>query len=178
MGSDARQVNTSTQSVAPPDFLGGQIEDATSAARNAFQGAEGFNTTAGRNLQGQTLRGDFLLPDTNPFLQGAFDRGANSIQNRLDTQFAGSGRNIGASLPAAKEGLSDLATGIFGGNFQAERDRQQNALFAGDQFNPLDTFIKRLGGLGQIAGKDITGQDSTADKKGSFDKFLDIFSIF
>jgi hypothetical protein len=131
-------------------------------------------------LVSQTLQGDFLLPDTNPFLQGTFDRAADAVQNRLETQFAGSGRNIGASAPAARDQLSGLANQIFGGNFQAERDRQIQSLFAGQQFNPLDVFIRRLSQIAPGAGRDVrtTSSGETEEKASPLDRALDILDIF
>lgn len=61
---------------------------------------------------------------TNPYLDATFNRAADQVQNRLETQFAGAGRNVGASLPLNREMLSDLATGIYGGAYENERGRQ------------------------------------------------------
>ena len=155
-----------------PQFIEPALANATYSASNIFNGGpESYVSSQGRDLVGQTLRGDFLLPGTNPYLQGAFDRGANAIQNRLDTQFAGAGRNIGASIPAAKQGLSDLATGIFGGNYQAERDRQTQALGYSQQYDPLNQFINRLQGLAPLSGRS-TEQYGNVEKKGSLLDYL------
>ena len=80
-----------------------------------------------QGLTSQTLAGDFLSPDTNPFLQSTFNRAADLTRGRLDTEFSGAGRNLGASIPARSEELQTLASNIFGGNFQQERDRQAQA---------------------------------------------------
>ena len=60
----------------------------------------------------------------NPYLDAAFNRAADSVQNRLQSGFAGAGRNIEAARPVAAQELNDLATGIYGGAYDAERNRQ------------------------------------------------------
>lgn len=59
----------------------------------------------------------------NPYLDATFNKAADSVQNRLETQFAGSGRNVSASMPANTDMLDDLATRIYGGAYESERDR-------------------------------------------------------
>jgi len=154
--------------VRAPGYLDNSLQGATNAANMAFGGNEDPNTVAGRNLVGQTLRGDFLSPDSNPFIQQTFDRGADAIQSRLDSQFAGAGRNIGASKAPATAELSDFASSLFGGNFENERNRQVQSLGFSEDFNPIDMFIKRLQGIAPSAGQDINNQfSSEVEKKAS-----------
>ena len=183
--SNGPEVNTSTNStstVAPPSFVQQPLVNAANAADRAFNlGDESFNTTAGRNLVGQQIRGDFLLPDSNPFLQETFDRGADAIQQRLDSQFSGAGRNIGASIAPAKADLSQFATSLFGGNFANERAIQQNSLNQVGQFNPIDQLISRINQIAPSAGRTTTGQNfgNTEESPGAFGVIGDVLgSIF
>lgn len=73
----------------------------------------------------RTARGDFL--NSNPFLDQTFNRAAGAVNKSLDTVLARSGRDLTANLGERERQLSDLATGIYGGNFQAERGRQLQA---------------------------------------------------
>ena len=123
---------------------------------------------AANDLTQQTLQGNFLSPDSNPYLQQTFNRAADLTRGRLATEFAGSGRDISASRPARSEELQSLASNIYGGNFQAERDRQQGAVGqAGGLQNadfqniqamidagsfPLDQQINRFSGILPGAG--------------------------
>jgi len=182
---------TSTTTTEPPSFLTGPLRTAAQQAQGSLQGL--FNTGQGTTQTGQglealfqrgqagspllnqaqqttqqTLAGDFLSPDTNPFLQSTFNRAADLTRGRLDTEFSGAGRNLGAAQPARSEELQTLASNIFGGNFQQERDRQiaaagQAAPLAGADFQniqaqidagsfPLDQFINRISGLIPGAG--------------------------
>tara|TARA_R100001594_G_scaffold32710_2_gene60789 strand:- start:6259 stop:7068 length:810 start_codon:yes stop_codon:yes gene_type:complete len=80
---------------------------------------------ANQQLAEQTLRGDFLTPDSNPYLQAYYDRAAESIQPNIASMFGAGGRTgSGAQAMALGRGLADAATGIFGGAYGDERTRQ------------------------------------------------------
>jgi hypothetical protein len=64
---------------------------------------------------------------SNPALDAMFNKAADSTQTRLATEFAGGGRNIGASQPARAEELENLATNIYGGAYENERNRELEA---------------------------------------------------
>ena len=172
--------NTYSQTRAP-GFLQSPLQNAALASNAAFgQGIEGFNQTAGRNLIGQQLRGDFLMPESNPFLQGTFNRAADLTRGRLDTEFAGSGRNLGASQPARSEELQTLASNIFGGNFARERGLQQGALSQVSQFDPINQLIQRIGLLAPAAGRDVSTQSSgqTEEHAAPLDRALAAIGAF
>lgn len=61
---------------------------------------------------------------SNPALDAMFNKAASSTQGRLQSEFAGGGRNLDAAQPARAEELGNLATGIYGGAYESERDRQ------------------------------------------------------
>lgn len=63
----------------------------------------------------------------NPYLDATFNKAADSVQQRLGTQFAGSGRNIEASRAVNADELNNLATGIYGGAYENERSRGQHS---------------------------------------------------
>ena len=196
MSSGPKNV-TSTTSTEVPEFLRGPLQNATQhsggelqALFNQGQGGASGKTAEGtqalfdrgqqgsplindaKNLTGQTIRGDFLSPDSNPFLEGTFNRAADLTRGRLDSEFSGAGRNLGAAAPARSDELQTLASNIYGGNFQAERDRQQQAVgqsqpLAQDDFRniqamidagsfPVDQFIDRLSALIPGAGGTTT----------------------
>jgi hypothetical protein len=60
----------------------------------------------------------------NPYLDATFNRAADQVQNRIQSGFAGSGRNIEAGRGLAAQEMNDLATNIYGGDYQNERNRQ------------------------------------------------------
>lgn len=59
----------------------------------------------------------------NPYLDATFDAAASRTRTALDSQFAGSGRNLAAQMPARSDQLNDLATQIYGGAYENERNR-------------------------------------------------------
>jgi hypothetical protein len=65
---------------------------------------------------------------SNPYLDAQFNRAADSVQNRIQSGFAGSGRNIEAGRPVAAQEMNDLATGIYGGAYENERNRMAQDL--------------------------------------------------
>ena len=161
MGGGSDNV-TSTTNTEPPAFLQGPLKKVTA------ESVQGFNNTAGgpgaglipgaQNLIGQTIQGDFLSPDSNPFLQQTFNRAADLTRGRLDSEFSGAGRNLGASQPARSQELQDLAGNIFGGNFQQERDRQVTATGQAPGFDPLNMLVDRLSAIIPGAGGTTTSQ--------------------
>lgn len=64
----------------------------------------------------------------NPQLDATFNRAARQSRGVLESEFARAGRNIGAAAPARADMLTDLATGIYGGAYENDRNRQQNSL--------------------------------------------------
>ncbi len=126
-------------------------------------------TTAADSLATQTLNGGFL--GSNPHLDATFNRAALQTQNQLASQFAGSGRNIAASEGLRSQQLNDLATGIYGGAYDAERNRQQQVLgmspqLAGAGYADYD----RLLGVG--AQREGLSQEQLDAPGRSLDQFL------
>lgn len=101
------------------------------------------------------LAGNYL--NSNPWLDATFNHAAGAVTNQVQSAFGMAGRNPRGTDAAgyAREGYNDLATQIYGGNYQAERDRQQQMVTQAGQLgsytNPgagLDDYIARLRNLG------------------------------
>jgi hypothetical protein len=106
------------------NILGG---GGVSGASNPFLNAQNRGATGNTlSTAGSIIGGQGLDPNTNPYLQQTFNRAADLTRGRLASEFAGSGRDLGASQPARSEELQTLASNIFGGNYQQERNRQAN----------------------------------------------------
>lgn len=171
MSSGPRNVTTTSNSnaqITPGNA--GRVNFASDEAFRRFFDNQNFNTTGSdltdqaTGLLGRTIGGEFLDPSTNPNLQNTFNRAADLTRTRLSSEFAGSGRNIGASLPARSDELQTLASNIFGNNFENERQRQNSAITTAGGFNPitnpLDQLITRLNTLSPNTGKTITESGS------------------
>jgi len=153
--SGPSQQTTTTEASVPTQLLPG-FNPALSATTGQFNSAgggsqENFNQPLGRNLIGRTLSGQFLDPSNNPGLQGVLDRGGDFIQNRLNTDFARSGRDLEAATPAAADALGTFTSDVLFNNFNAERARQQGALGNVGSFDPLTQFLDRFGALSNVA---------------------------
>lgn len=83
-----------------------------------------------------TLRGDYLDPSSNPWLKSTFTQAADLTNARINSIFEGANR-YGSGQQAGAIGTADsmLASNIFGGNYQAERARQNAAIGGVPQFN-------------------------------------------
>jgi hypothetical protein len=93
-------------------------------SRFAGSGATG----TAQDMLMKSARGDFLSPETNPWLKGTFDQGMQGVQGAVTNAMAASGRyGSGAMAGAIGSGATNLANDIYGGNYQQERTRQQQA---------------------------------------------------
>lgn len=129
--------------VAP---FSGDTQAAMGQVRDLAGGSTGITANA-NTLANATLNGDYL--NNNPYLDQTFNRAAMQTQGQLASQFAGSGRNVGASEGLRSQQLNDLATGIYGGAYDAERNRQQQVLGMSPQLEQANyTGSNALLGIG------------------------------
>lgn len=99
----------------------------TMTAQRAQAGSPVMN--AAQQNVASTLRGDYLRPESNPYLDATFQRGLEQVRGALSPNFGhmqAFGGHSGYNEALAR-GASDLATGIYGGNYQQERGRQMQA---------------------------------------------------
>ena len=105
-----------------------------------------------QDLTSRTIGGDFLSPGSNPYLDQTFQRGADAITQRLNTNFARSGRDLAAARPVAADELGTFASQLYGDNLRFERGNQIGAARDALDFDPLNLFINRLAGIIPGAG--------------------------
>lgn len=133
--------------VAPTNF--GQAGGYQSLVDYSTGGKPDLLLNSGEEIGLKTIRGDFLNPNSNPWLRGTYSNAADSVSRAFsntvapttDALFASAGRfGGGARFNAQRENalglgetLNKLATDIYGGNYQIERDRQNNAATGGIQ---------------------------------------------
>ena len=105
-----------------PASLVPQYSPFTQQAINTMgQGIPGYSNLT--NLTNQTLQGDFL--NSNPYLDQTYQHGANQIKSNISTMFGPNRFGSGAMANATASALENLSNDIYGGNYQAERGRQQ-----------------------------------------------------
>lgn len=89
---------------------------------------------------------------SNPFLDATYDQAAGKVRSSLDSQFEGAGRyGSGGHQNAVGGALGDLATSLYGGQYNADQNR---ALQAGSVIGQLNQNERQqqLAGLGILPG--------------------------
>lgn len=167
---------TTTTTNAPPAYIAPYLSQAAGAAADQYgkgayvsplqQAAVGYGTNV--------LNGSYL--NSNPYLDATFNRAAGAVTNQVQSNFGTAGRNVRGPDAAgtaqygaagAGGGYDDLANLIYGGNYQAERNRQQQILpmtndlgRIGNPSTALDDYIARLrnisGGYGSTTSSTPT----------------------
>jgi hypothetical protein len=93
--------------------------------------------------------GQYMNPETNPYLQQSYKLGLQGIQNNVDSQFGAAGRNVLAGAPIQADQASNLATQLYGGAYNTNLAAMQNAQgLASGNYN---TGIGQLANAAQIA---------------------------
>lgn len=180
--------STSTTTNAPPAYLQPSLQNAATQATNLYNQGPSLTAdqqSANQLIRTQALNGSPLINNAsnyvntslnggfmgqNPYLDSTFNRAAGAVTNQVQSNFATSGRNPRGIDAAgfAQQGYNDLASQIYGGAYDADRNRQQASLAyaqplanqtyadaaqlqqVGQQMSPannLDDYIARLSGL-------------------------------
>jgi hypothetical protein len=140
----------------PAYYPGQQVAPFSSMQEQALSGAQNLATqgspltSAAQQQDTNIVNGQYMNPATNPYLQQTFNYAANAVQNKLGSEFAGSGRNPEASVAAQSDQMNQLANQIYGGNYQFGAQQQAQAI---SQANPLAnqnwTNLAQLDSYGQ-----------------------------
>lgn len=93
--------------------------------QRALAGSPTLN--AANNQITSTLQGNYLSPDSNPYLKQNVDRALGDVQTRVNSQF--NNPNFGGSphQELLTRNLSDTASQMYGQNYSQERQNQLNA---------------------------------------------------
>ncbi len=145
------------------------LQQAYGASAGQFaQGQQ--NIGAASQMTNATLRGDYLGPESNPWLQRTADIGTRNITrgfynatNALGSRMASAGRTGSGAHAYGSQiqqenlatGLGDFSARLYGGNYEAERNRQMGA--AGQAAANTQAGWQNVGGLGQ-AGERMQAQ--------------------
>jgi hypothetical protein len=107
-----------------------------------------------------TISGMYLDPSTNKWLEEYFKLGAERVKGAVSPSFGhmqAFGSHSGYN-EALSRGLGDFATGLYGGAYNKERDRQSAATAAAPNFltqqstaafAPYQQYLQTLGSLGK-----------------------------
>jgi hypothetical protein len=114
-------------------------------------------TSSASGYANDVLQGKYM-GQNNDYLNQTFNTAADQVQNRLQSGFSQSGRNISAARPVAAQEYNNLATNIYGGAYENERNRQQQILpmsgqLAQNEYADADRLLG-VGGLNEdLAGR-------------------------
>lgn len=130
----------------PMQFFQGQTYAPLSAETQAAQDMQANRAMAGSPLvtasQDQltaTMRGDYLDPAKNPYLNAGSELIRARVQPGIDARFSGSGRSGSAlAARAAGEGVSDAMAGQAMQNYLAERQNQVKGMMYAPQLAQQD----------------------------------------
>lgn len=97
------------------DFSGGGFNPLTARGRQTWESDPGY-----RQLT-DTTSGQYL--NNNPYLDATYDMASRRVRGDINSMFSG---NVGSGINQEVMGrtLGDIATGIYGGDYQQERGRQ------------------------------------------------------
>lgn len=120
------------------------MDQIRNTATNGTGIVQNANQYANQTLNGDTLNANPFLngaaqsgnalnnmaqgSGSNPYLDQTFNNAAMATQNQLSSQFSAAGRDPQAAEGLRSQQLNGLATSIYGGAYDADRNRQLSAL--------------------------------------------------
>lgn len=108
-------------------------------------------TMAGEGYLSDVIGGDYL--NSNPYLDAMYNKAAGKVGANVAGYFSGKGRyGSGAHQGVLQEGLNNLATDIYGGNYNAERARQQSAAMGSADFGTASILQPFTRGKALLSG--------------------------
>jgi len=123
------------------------------ATQRALLGSVGLKDA--QNQAAATARGDYLSPDSNPWLNQVAQRQAGMVGGQFDNSAVSAGRYGSGAWSLGKEGaLNDAMTSLYGGAYEGERARQLQASSMIPQLGQADYYD-----IGQLAA---VGEDKQA----------------
>ena len=119
-------------------------------------------TAAAQQQLQNTASGQYLSPESNPFLKDNFNLGANRLQSQLNSRFNSSGNiNSSAAQGESANAYNQLAAQMYGGAYNNARDNQiQSAMFAPQMAAQDYADAGQMGNVGRAlesqAGQNLT----------------------
>jgi hypothetical protein len=168
-------VGGTTQYVKPPftSMMAQQPTETTEGLAALTARAKEGNpilNAAQTNLS-DTLAGKYLSADSNPYLSGMFDAASRQVMQKYNESavpqtdamfnragaFGGSAHRLYQAQQARdmQQGLGDMASQLYGGQYESERQKQLQAAMLGPQISQADYYdIQAL-----LSGGDIKRQE-------------------
>jgi len=132
------------------------------AVANQSQNTDLLN--AGAKLLGNTINGNYLSPDSNPYLKGMFGAASDQVTNKVNSQFSAAGRyGSGAHTGELGYQLGTLANNFYGTQYNNERARQAAAGAAAPGYatDATNSAFAPLNAYGNIVGQRFGSTQTT-----------------
>lgn len=131
--------------------------------QRALAGSPTLNA-ANNNITG-TLNGNYLSPDSNPWLKGTVNQSLNDVQTRINSQFNNNNFGSSAHQETLQRGLADQANNLYGQNYANERNNQLQAAtqaigLAGADYQDAN-YLQGIGAQRQALANQYLGNSST-----------------
>lgn len=137
------------------------------ASQRAIAGSPTLNA-ANQNIT-DTLNGNYLSPDSNPYLRGTVDQALGDVQTRVNSQFNNNNFGGSAHQEQLTRDLGNQANSLYGQNYSMERNNQlQAATQAKDLAGADYQDSLMLQGIG--AQRQGLSQQYLTDAKNQFDQ--------
>ena len=139
-----------------PSYYPGQTYAGFSPQTETALTAAQARATAGSPLLQQSqaellkqAQGQYLSPNTNPYLQGLYNQMAGDVTAGVQSEFSKAGRyGSGANQAVLARELGNLSNQIYAPQYAAERQNMQNVLFQAPQLAQAD--YQDIGMLQQV----------------------------
>ena len=85
------------------------------------------------------LSGKYLSPTTNPYTQALYDKMAGDVTSQVESQFSRAGRfGSGANQEILARSLGELATDVYGDQYNRERELMANTMATAPSLGAMD----------------------------------------
>ena len=115
----------------------------------------------------KTANGDFLSPDSNPYIKSVANQAADAAQARTNGLFGSNGRTGGLWAQNLGQGIANATGNIYAQNFSNERQNQlgaQNTLFGAEQTANQNALTRQFGAASDIFGAQNSANESAASR--------------
>lgn len=151
----AQQAQNLYQTGGPAYYPGNTVAPFSPMQEQYLSGAENLASNGSPAMNSanafmqNTMSGAYLNPASDPYLQQTFNDAANAVQQKVGSEFAGSGRNPEASVGVQNDQMNQLANQIYGGNYQNEmQNMRQMAAYAPAYDSQTWNDLGQLGNAG------------------------------
>jgi hypothetical protein len=148
----------------PGQTIAPQSQETQQALQSQIQRAQNGSplTAQAQDYTKGLLGGDYL--NNNPHLDATYNRAADQVQSRVNSAFEAGGRHGGgANQRVLGQSLGDLATNIYGGAYDNERNRMQQGLLFAPTLANQDYYdigqLSSAGGVKDQRAQDMINQD-------------------